>query len=174
MTIRATRYPGLGYAELQRGIWQCIDTSDPAKPAQVGYQFKTQAELLAALPKYARDHWGHDGGPEAEADDVRIVIVAAEPASPGGQLAQAEVLFLAGALAGLRLVGFALWAGRAGGNGRVNVTFPARTYSVNGERRSFALLRPQDADSGLDASARFGDRIRDAYEAFLLEPKVPL
>jgi hypothetical protein len=31
--------------------------------------------------------------------------------------------------------------GRGGGAGR-NVTFPARQYSVNGERRSFALLRP--------------------------------
>ncbi len=30
---------------------------------------------------------------------------------------------------------------RRGGAGR-NVTFPARQYSVNGERRSFALLRP--------------------------------
>ena len=30
---------------------------------------------------------------------------------------------------------------RRGGGGR-NVTFPARSYSVNGERRSYALLRP--------------------------------
>jgi hypothetical protein len=34
------------------------------------------------------------------------------------------------------------------------VTFPARQYAVNGERRSFALLRPL-----VDASAQ--DRIRD-------------
>jgi hypothetical protein len=33
-----------------------------------------------------------------------------------------------------------IWARRTGA-GR-NVTFPARQYSVNGERRSFALLRP--------------------------------
>jgi hypothetical protein len=38
------------------------------------------------------------------------------------------------------LIGFAIWE-RRGGNGR-NVTFPSRQYSVNGERRSFALLRP--------------------------------
>ena len=37
-------------------------------------------------------------------------------------------------------VGFSIWE-RRGGNGR-NVTFPARQYAVNGERRSFALLRP--------------------------------
>ena len=34
-----------------------------------------------------------------------------------------------------------IWERRGGGSGR-NVTFPARQYSVNGERRSFALLRP--------------------------------
>ena len=35
-----------------------------------------------------------------------------------------------------------IWERRgASTNGR-NVTFPARQYSVNGERRSFALLRP--------------------------------
>ena len=45
-----------------------------------------------------------------------------------------------GPLEGLKLIGFAVWE-RKTGNGR-NVTFPARQYSVNGERRSFALLRP--------------------------------
>jgi hypothetical protein len=48
-------------------------------------------------------------------------------------------------LAGLKLIGFAIWERRGGGR---NVTFPARVYSVNGERRSFALLRPvRDADA---------------------------
>ena len=40
----------------------------------------------------------------------------------------------------MKLIGFAVWERRTGA-GR-NVTFPARQYSVNGERRSFALLRP--------------------------------
>ena len=31
---------------------------------------------------------------------------------------------------------------RGAGGGSRNVTFPARQYNVNGERRSFALLRP--------------------------------
>jgi hypothetical protein len=39
----------------------------------------------------------------------------------------------------LKLLGFSIWERRTGG-GR-NVTFPARQYSVNGDRRSFALLR---------------------------------
>ena len=45
-----------------------------------------------------------------------------------------------GTLEGMKLIGFAIWE-RRGGSGR-NVTFPARQYAVNGERRSFALLRP--------------------------------
>lgn len=62
--------------------------------------------------------------------------------TPGGsgKIADAELHFSDGPLEGLKLIGFAIWERRTGG-GR-NVTFPARQYSVNGERRSFALLRP--------------------------------
>jgi hypothetical protein len=59
--------------------------------------------------------------------------------NPAGKLAAAELHFSGGPLNGLKLVGFALWERKNGGR---NVTFPARQYSVNGERRSFALLRP--------------------------------
>src|SRR5688572_26442015 len=55
-------------------------------------------------------------------------------------------------LAGLRLIGFGIWERRVS-NAR-SVTFPARQYSVNGERRSFALLRPI-----IDATAQ--DRVRE-------------
>jgi hypothetical protein len=60
--------------------------------------------------------------------------------NPPGKLADAELHFTDGELDGLKLIGFSIWE-RRGGNGR-NVTFPARQYAVNGERRSFALLRP--------------------------------
>ena len=69
-----------------------------------------------------------------------IKILPNDKGAPNGKLADAEVHFTEGALDGLRLLGFAVWERRSG-VGR-NVTFPARTYSVNGERRSFALLRP--------------------------------
>jgi hypothetical protein len=72
--------------------------------------------------------------------------------NPPGKLADAELHFTEGALDGLKLIGFGIWERRNGG-GR-NVTFPARQYSVNGERRSFALLRPI-----VDVSAQ--ERIRD-------------
>ena len=60
--------------------------------------------------------------------------------NPAGKLADAELHFDEGPLTGLKLIGFSIWE-RRGSKGR-NVTFPARQYSVNGERRSFALLRP--------------------------------
>ena len=60
--------------------------------------------------------------------------------NPPGKLAEAELHFAEGNLNGMKLIGFGIWE-RRDGAGR-NVTFPARQYSVNGERRSFALLRP--------------------------------
>lgn len=65
--------------------------------------------------------------------------------NPPGKLADAELHFTDGPLEGLRLVGFAVWERKAGG--ARNVTFPARQYTVNGERRTFALLRPANDDA---------------------------
>lgn len=59
--------------------------------------------------------------------------------NPPGKLCDAELHFSGGPFDGLKLIGFAVWERKNGGR---NVTFPARQYSVNGERRSFALLRP--------------------------------
>ena len=71
---------------------------------------------------------------------MTIKITPNDKGNPPGKLADAEVHFSEGPLEGLKLIGFSIWE-RRGGHGR-NVTFPARQYSVNGERRSFALLRP--------------------------------
>jgi hypothetical protein len=83
---------------------------------------------------------------------MTVTIVPNEKGNPPGKLADAELHFSEGPLEGLKLIGFAIWERRTG-NGR-NVTFPARQYSVNGERRSFALLRPM-----VDTSAQ--NRVRD-------------
>jgi hypothetical protein len=69
-----------------------------------------------------------------------IKILPSANGTPPGKLADAEVHFTEGAFTGLKLIGFAVWERRSG-SGR-NVTYPARQYSVNGERRSYALLRP--------------------------------
>ena len=83
---------------------------------------------------------------------MTIKITPNEKGNPPGKLADAEVHFTEGVLDGLKLIGFGVWE-RRGGGGR-NVTFPARQYSVNGERRSFALLRPI-----VDSTAQ--NRVRD-------------
>jgi hypothetical protein len=70
-----------------------------------------------------------------------VKITPNEKGNPPGKLADAELHFTDGVLEGLKLIGFGIWERRGAGGGR-NVTFPARQYSVNGERRSFALLRP--------------------------------
>ncbi len=82
------------------------------------------------------------------------IVAANEQASPAGKLADAELHFVEGALDGLKLIGFSIWERRSPW-GRRNVTFPARTYSVNGERRSYALLRPI-------AESEAQDKLRDA------------
>jgi hypothetical protein len=84
---------------------------------------------------------------------MTIKIVPNDKGTPPGKLADAELHFTNGPLEGLKLLGFAVWE-RKTGTGR-NVTFPARQYSVNGERRSYALLRPVTGD------ATSQDRVRD-------------
>jgi hypothetical protein len=91
---------------------------------------------------------------------MTIKIVLNEKGNPPGKLADAELHFSEGPLEGLKLIGFAVWERRTG-SGR-NVTFPARAFSVNGERRSFALLRPLVDSTGQN---RIRDLILEAYEA---------
>ena len=91
---------------------------------------------------------------------MSVKIIPNEQANPPGKLADAEVIFEAesGPLNGLKLVGFAVWERQSGER---NVTFPARSYSVNGERRNFALLRPANGEAGVQNAIR--QCILDAY-----------
>ena len=97
------------------------------------------------------------------AEVVSVRIIPNTEGKPPGKLADAEVIFEAeaGPLSGMKLIGFAIWERRSG-NSR-NVTFPARQYSVNGERRSFALLRPMNGDASAQEAVR--DLILEAYSA---------
>ena len=91
-------------------------------------------------------------------DNMTVKINPNDTGNPVGRLADAELHFTGGPLEGLKLIGFGVWE-RRGGSGR-NVTFPARQYSVNGEKRSFTLLRPI-ADTA--AQERIRDLILQAY-----------
>jgi hypothetical protein len=95
-------------------------------------------------------------------DTITVKITPNDRGNPASKLADAELHFGGESpLAGLKLIGFSIWE-RRGGSGR-NVTFPARQYAVNGERRSFALLRPV-----VDATAQNAvrERILDAYAEY--------
>ena len=81
--------------------------------------------------------------------------------NPPGKLADAEIHFTEGALDGLKLIGFGIWERK---NDELHyVTFPARQYNVNGERRSFALLRPIADEASRD---RLQDLILHAYAEY--------
>lgn len=90
---------------------------------------------------------------------MKIKITPNDKGNPPGKLADAELHFTeAGPLQGLKLIGFGIWE-RRGKDGR-NVTFPARQYNVNGERRSFGLLRPIVDTT---AQGRLRELILEAY-----------
>jgi hypothetical protein len=92
---------------------------------------------------------------------MTVKIQANDKGNPAGKLAEAELHFTAGPLEGLKLIGFGIWETRGGA--RRNVTFPARQYAVNGERRSFALLRPI-VDTA--AQERIRELVLEAYAAY--------
>src|SRR4051812_24296766 len=92
---------------------------------------------------------------------IVVNITPNEKGTPAGKLADAELHFIDGDLDGLKLIGFSIWE-RRGGNGR-NVTFPARQYAVNGERRSFALLRPI---ADVNAQNRVRELVLEAFAEY--------
>jgi hypothetical protein len=97
-----------------------------------------------------------------EHSDLIIRITPNDRANPPGKLADVELHFAGRSLlAGLKLIGFSIWERREG-RGR-NVTFPARLYTVKGERRSFALLRPIVDSTAQDAIRA---RILEAYAEY--------
>jgi hypothetical protein len=102
------------------------------------------------------------GGQAVEEEAVVVKITNNDKNSAPGKLADAELHFTEGVLDGLKLVGFTVWEKRTG-NGR-NVTFPARQYTVGGERRSWALLRPTGGDPASQNALR--ELILQAYAEF--------
>jgi len=92
---------------------------------------------------------------------LTVKITPNDKGNPPGKLADAELHFTDGELDGLKLIGFSIWE-RRGGGGR-NVTFPARQYAVNGDRRSFALLRPI---TDTHAQERVRDLVLQAYAEY--------
>jgi hypothetical protein len=90
---------------------------------------------------------------------MTIKIVPNPRGIPQAKLAEAEIVFEEEPLVGLKLVGFAIWEGREG----CHVTFPTRPFVVNGERRSYVLLR-QVGDS--EAQETLRQLILQKFEEF--------
>jgi hypothetical protein len=93
-----------------------------------------------------------------------VKILLNERDTPPGKLADAELHFIGGELDGLKLIGFAVWQ-RRNGEGQ-NVTFPARQFTVHGEKRSFALLRAVGDPSVQD---RVRELVLQAYAEYVHE-----
>src|SRR4051794_30765592 len=116
---------------------------------------RVRAPLVTQEPRYAAKE------EKMTTTKMTVKFTPNDKGNPAGKLADAELHFTDGPLEGLKLIGFAIWETRTGA--RRNVTFPARQYSVNGERRSFALLRPI-SDTG--AQERIRDLVLDAYTSY--------
>jgi hypothetical protein len=79
-------------------------------------------------------------GPNLEDDmTVTVKILPNDRQTRIDKLADAELHFHGAPLDGLKLIGFGIWRRRDGVG--FNVTFPARQFTVHGDRRNFALLR---------------------------------
>jgi hypothetical protein len=90
---------------------------------------------------------------------IRIHITKTNGHAAPGKLADAEIHFTGGELDGLKLVGFAVWRSRDG-RGQ-NVSLPARQFTVDGDRRSYSLLRWIQAR---EAQAKLEAAVLDAYQ----------
>ena len=63
MKTHKTRFTELGYWQIEPGCWQCVDLTGD-RPAQVGYQYATKAELLANLEAYATEYGCENASPK--------------------------------------------------------------------------------------------------------------
>ncbi len=84
---------------------------------------------------------------------IEVAITLNLKGNPEGKLADAELHFTDGPLAGMSLVGFGVWSKRERPS-ELSVTVPSRRFVSQGQHRTFGLLRitdpnapPQDASS---------------------------
>jgi hypothetical protein len=91
--------------------------------------------------------------------NIEVKILRNDRSTPAGKLADAELHFIGGKLDGIKLIGFAVWKRRQG-HGH-HVTFPARQFTVHGDRRNFALLRAVEDPNAQD---RVRQLVLEAYE----------
>jgi hypothetical protein len=96
---------------------------------------------------------------------MRVHYVLNHGGTPSSKLADVEIHFEEGLLAGLKLVGCSVWRSRKGE--RPTVLVPSRSYATAGGVRYYELLRGS-VDVGTEyhkaeAVKRFKEYIRDEY-----------
>ena len=97
---------------------------------------------------------------------MRVHFVLGHGGTPASKLADVEIHFEEGLLAGLKLVGCSVWRSRKGEAPTVLV--PSRSYATAGGVRYYELLRDsegEDTGAGQRAAAkRFKEYIRAEYQ----------
>jgi hypothetical protein len=58
ISVRQTRYTELGYSQFGPGLWRFITLQDGGC-SPVGPHYRTKAELLSDLDRYATEVWGY-------------------------------------------------------------------------------------------------------------------
>lgn len=107
----------------------------------------------------AKNKTSDNGGFGTDLGSARVEFTQREN-GPERLVSEAEVVFLDGPLAGMKLVGFSLWQGA---DGETYVTFPSRAFGAGSERRYFDFLRSSAGEAG-DVK-RVKAWILDAYKA---------
>jgi hypothetical protein len=113
---------------------------------------------------------------------MRVHYVLNHGGTPASKLADVEIHFEEGLLAGLKLVGCSVWRSKKGDAPTVLV--PSRSYATAGGVRYYELLRASvdgaasAAGSGEDPAAklavrRFKDYVRDEYRKIAALPDEP-
>ena len=58
--LHTTRFEGLGYIQQDSKLWRVVDIHDGRNTIHVvGPQYRSQAELLGDLDRYAKETWGY-------------------------------------------------------------------------------------------------------------------
>jgi hypothetical protein len=94
---------------------------------------------------------------------MRVHYVLNHGSTPASKLADVEIFFEDGLLAGMKLVGCSVWKAKKGDQPTVLV--PSRSYATVGGVRYYELLRAAapDADAQKTTVRTFKDYIREEY-----------
>ena len=99
---------------------------------------------------------------------MRVHYVLNHGGTPASKLADVEIHFEEGLLAGMKLVGCSVWQGKKGE--KPTVLVPSRSYATAGGVRYYELLRDSVADGttaeriNMTAVKRLKEYIRDEYQ----------